>query len=75
VSDRDPIFTKVFWKELFNQVGVKLMLSSVFHPQTNGQSEVVNQTIAMYLNAWQVIVHAPGLSSYRGQNFVTTPIR
>jgi hypothetical protein len=49
VSNQDPIFTSIFWKELFNQARVKLLLNSTFHPQTDGQSEVVNRTIVMYL--------------------------
>jgi hypothetical protein len=42
VSDQDPIFTSNLWKELFALSGVQLRLSSVFPPQTDGQSEVVN---------------------------------
>jgi len=49
VSDRDPIFTGHVWKDLFKQAGVQLKLSTAFHPQTDGQSEAVNKTIAMYL--------------------------
>jgi hypothetical protein len=49
VSDRDTIFTSALWSELFHLAGVKLHISSVFHPQLDGQFEVVNQVILMYL--------------------------
>jgi len=49
VSDRDPVFTGHVWRDLFKLAGVKLRMSTAFHPQTDGQSEVINRTIAMYL--------------------------
>ncbi|KAK1628363.1 hypothetical protein QYE76_002678 [Lolium multiflorum] len=49
VSDRDPVFTGHVWRDLFGLAGVKLRMSTAFHPQTDGQSEVVNKIIAMYL--------------------------
>jgi transposase InsO family protein len=49
VSDRDPIFTSRFWTELFKLAGVKLHLSSAFHPQSDGKSEATNKIIIMYL--------------------------
>jgi transposase InsO family protein len=36
ISDRDPVFTSNIWRELFKLVGVKLRMSTAFHPQTHG---------------------------------------
>jgi hypothetical protein len=42
ISDRDRIFTNVFWCELFRLAQTTLSMSSAYHPQTNGQTECVN---------------------------------
>jgi hypothetical protein len=49
VSDRDPVFTSTLWTELFALASVKLWLSSAFRPQTDGQSEVTNRVLGVYL--------------------------
>lgn len=49
VSDRDPVFTGHVWQDIFKMARVKLCMSTAFHPQSDGQSEAVNKTIAMYL--------------------------
>ena len=49
ISDRDKKFTSEFWKCLFEQLGVKLLYSTAYHPQTDGMSERTNQTVEIAL--------------------------
>jgi hypothetical protein len=52
VSNRDPMFTSRFWRELMHLMGTKLHKTSAFHPQSNGQSEAANRVIVIYLRCF-----------------------
>jgi hypothetical protein len=57
VSDRGPQFTSTFWDAFCGLIGTKIKLSTAYHPETDGQTEIMNQYIDQrlrpYVNHYQ----------------------
>jgi transposase InsO family protein len=51
VSDRGTQFTSRFWERLHEALDTQLRFSSAYHPQTDGQTERVNQILEDMLRA------------------------
>jgi len=52
IGDRDPRWTSAVWKALAQLFGTRLALSTSKHPQTDGQTEVMNQHLETMLRAY-----------------------
>ena len=52
ISDRGPQFASAFMKEFCKQTGITRNLSTVYHPETDGQSEIRNKHLGILLRLW-----------------------
>ena len=79
VSNRDVKFTSKFWKGLFANLGTKLNFNTSYHPQTDGQTERVNQVLEdmlrMYVmdkpSKWEDYLHLVDFGYNIGQQVLT----
>ena len=62
ITDRDKLFISKYWMSLMAQLGVNHKLSTAYHPQTDGQTERMNQTLEQYLRSYV---------NYQQDNWVT----
>jgi hypothetical protein len=51
LSDRDPRFTAGFWRAFWEQLDTTLLMSTAYHPQTDGQTENANKTLETVLRS------------------------
>jgi transposase InsO family protein len=65
VSDRGTQFTSKFWEKLHESMDIKLNFSSAYHPQTDGQTERVNQIPEDMLRACAIKTTRVGISVFR----------
>ena len=59
LSDRDRKFLSQLWSGLFERLGVDLLYSTAYHPQTDGQSERTNQTAEIMLRFFLATMEDP----------------
>jgi transposase InsO family protein len=72
VSDRGPQFVAQFWKSLYEAMGTDLTHSTAYHPQTDGQTERVNQILEDMLRACALIYEKKCSLACRSRSFPIT---
>ena len=56
IHDRDMRFTAAFWKALWSMMGMKMLFSSVYHPQMDGQTEHQSHTFEQLVRALAYVI-------------------
>ena len=74
VSNRGTQFTSKFWNQLHETLGTSLEFSTAFHPQTDGQTERVNQILEDMLRACALDYGSSWDENCRMQSFLTTTV-
>jgi hypothetical protein len=74
ISDRGTQFVARFWEQLHECLGIKLICSSSYHPQTDGQTERVNQIIEDMLREAYCILIRVGTNACPWQSSHTTKV-
>jgi len=52
ISNRDTRWRNSFWKEVCESTGSRRTLTTAYHPQANGQTEILNQTIEVAIRTF-----------------------
>ena len=52
ITDRAQLFLDKFWQTFSSKLGLKSKMSSAYHPETDGQTERLNQTLEQYLRCF-----------------------
>ena len=52
ITDRDTRCKGEFWKEICKRMGMVRSLTMAYHPQADGQTKVLNQSLKIFLGAY-----------------------
>lgn len=74
VSDRDTRFLSHFWRSLWRLLRTSLDMSSAYHPQTDGHTEVTNRALGDLLRSLVGDQFALGIQCCARRNLLTTTL-
>ncbi len=71
ISDRGTVFVSKFMKDLYDLLQIKANASTAYHPQTDGQTERVNQRLKNTFEYSSTIFKTTGLNGYPSRHSLT----